>query len=144
LNLNAQIAPHQGPSVDFSHGRLAELDGLNTPNRNGDKPLIDNDPLKPNKKYFAFVDIVLKLAERKGIFIGLLPTWGDKVYRSTWGAGPNIFNAQNAMAYGKFLGEHYRDFPNIIWINGGDRSGGPSFSGTGSNFPVWDALGNDI
>ena len=32
---------------------LAELDGLNTPNAEGNKPLIDNDPLKPNEAYFA-------------------------------------------------------------------------------------------
>ena len=62
---------------------LAELDGLNTPNRNGDKPLINNDPLRPNETYFAFVDSVIRLAESKGIFIGLLPTWGDKVDKST-------------------------------------------------------------
>ena len=31
---------------------LAELDGLNTPNAEGNKPLIDNDPLKPNEAYF--------------------------------------------------------------------------------------------
>ncbi len=30
---------------------LAELDGLNTPNANGDRPLIDNDPAMPNKSY---------------------------------------------------------------------------------------------
>ena len=58
---------------------LAELDGLNTPNAEGNKPLIDNDPLKPNEAYFAHVDWVIKKAEEKGIFIGLLPTWGDKV-----------------------------------------------------------------
>jgi hypothetical protein len=123
---------------------LAELDGLNTPNRNGDKPLIDNDPRRPDRDYFAFVDSVIRLAETKGIFIGLLPTWGDKVDRSTWGAGPKIFNPENALAYGKFLGERYRNFPNIIWICGGDRSGGTNSAGTGSNFAVWDALGNGI
>ena len=32
---------------------LAELDGLNTPNAEGNKPLIGNDPLKPNEAYFA-------------------------------------------------------------------------------------------
>ena len=31
---------------------LAELDGLNTPNAEGNKPLIDNDPLKPVKPCF--------------------------------------------------------------------------------------------
>ena len=70
---------------------LAELDGLNTPNAEGNKPLINNNPLTPNEKYFEHVDWVLKKAEEKGIFIGMLPTWGDK-WNQKWGVGPQIFN----------------------------------------------------
>ena len=99
---------------------LAELDGLNTPNAEGEKPLIDNDPTKPNEKYFAHVDWVIKKAEEKGIFIGLLPTWGDK-WNKKWGVGPEIFTPENAKTYGKFLGARYNNSPNIIWILGGDR-----------------------
>jgi hypothetical protein len=99
---------------------LAEVDGLNTPNMEGEKPLINNNPLTPNEKYFAHVDWVIKKAGEKGIFIGVLPTWGDKWNRK-WGAGPQIFNPENAKAYGKFLGERYKNYPNIIWILGGDR-----------------------
>ena len=99
---------------------LAELDGLNTPNAEGEKPLIDNDPLKPNEKYFAHVDWVIKKAEEKGIFIGLLPTWGDK-WNKKWGEGPEIFTPENAEVFGQFLGNRYKNSPNIIWILGGDR-----------------------
>jgi hypothetical protein len=117
---------------------LAELDGLNTPNAEGNKPLIDNDPLKPNEAYFSHVDWVIRKAAEKGIFIGLLPTWGDKVDPSTWGKGPKIFNKENAFRYGQWIGNRYKDFPNIIWINGGDRDGG------GQNTAVWEALGSGI
>ena len=99
---------------------LAELDGLNTPNAEGNKPLINNNPLTPNEKYFEHVDWVIKKAEEKGIFIGVLPTWGDKWNRK-WGEGPQIFNPENAKAYGKFIGQRYKNNPNIIWILGGDR-----------------------
>ena len=99
---------------------LAEVDGLNTPNMEGNKPLIDNDPLKPNEAYFEHVDWVIKEAAEKGIFIGLLPTWGDK-WNKRWGTGPEIFNPENARTWGKFLGERYRNQTNIIWIVGGDR-----------------------
>ncbi|MBI5009106.1 MAG: glycoside hydrolase family 140 protein [Bacteroidia bacterium] len=99
---------------------LAELDGLNTPNAEGNKPLINNDPLKLNEAYWQHVDWVIKKAAEKGIYIGLLPTWGDKWNRK-FGAGPQIFNPENANAYGKILGTRYKDYPNIIWIMGGDR-----------------------
>jgi hypothetical protein len=117
---------------------LAELDGLNTPNAEGNKPLIDNDPLKPNEAYFAHVDWVIKKAGEKGIFIGLLPTWGDKVDPQRWGKGPKIFNRDNAFRYGQWIGARYKDFNNIIWINGGDREGG------GENLPVWNAIADGI
>ena len=116
---------------------LAELDGLNTPDAEGNKPLIDNDPLKPNEAYFTHVDWVIKKAEEKGIFIGLLPTWGDKVDKQ-WGIGPAIFNKENGYKYGQWIGNRYKDFKNIIWINGGDRDGG------GSNKPIWEAIGEGI
>jgi hypothetical protein len=116
---------------------LAELDGLNTPNMEGNKPLFDNDPTKPNEKYFEHVDWVIKKAEEKGIFIGLLPTWGDKI-DPQWGIGPKIFNQQNAFLYGQWIGNRYKNYPNIIWINGGDRQGG------NENFVIWNALANGI
>ena len=60
---------------------LAELNGLDTPNRNGDLPLIDNDPTRPNEAYFAWVDFVMQEAAAHGLYVGLLPTWGDNVNR---------------------------------------------------------------
>ena len=99
---------------------LAELDGLNSPNPEGNKPLLNNNPLTPDEKYFAHVDWVIKKAEEKGIFIGVLPTWGDKWNRK-WGEGPQIFNPENAKIFGKFIGQRYKNNPNIIWIVGGDR-----------------------
>ncbi len=95
---------------------LAELDGLRTPTVNGEVPLLDLDPTKPNEDYFAFVDSVIRIAASKGLIMGLLPTWGDKV-EQRWGEGPQIFNAENAFAYGQWLGRRYRDTANIIWIN---------------------------
>ncbi|MBN2139006.1 MAG: glycoside hydrolase family 140 protein [Sedimentisphaerales bacterium] len=102
---------------------LAELDGLNTPNANGDRPFADNNPRRPNEAYFKHVDYVVDKARQKGIYIGMLPTWGDKVTKA-WGKGPVIFTPNNlgdAEFYGKFLGNRYKDKPNIIWILGGDR-----------------------
>lgn len=57
---------------------LAEFNGLLKPNMNGDIPFNNLDPEQPNEKYFAFVDEVIALAAAKGLYIGLLPTWGIK------------------------------------------------------------------
>lgn len=98
---------------------LAELDGLNDPSSNGEKPLLDNNPATPNLKYFEHVDYIVNKAGELGMFIGVLPTWGDK-WNKQWGVGPEVFTPDNAYAYGAFLGKRYKN-KNIIWILGGDR-----------------------
>ena len=99
---------------------LAERDGLNTPNPYGDRPLIDNDPTKPNEAYFQHVDYIVNKAEELGLYIGMLPTWGDK-WQAKGGTGPEVFDPKNARIYGQFLGERYKEKP-LIWILGGDRN----------------------
>lgn len=102
---------------------LAELEGLDTPNPYGDQPLLNYDPTTPNEGYFKHVDYIVNKAQEKGIYIGMLPTWGDKVGSKLWGQGPEkLINTTNAGTYGEFLGSRYKGSPNIIWILGGDRS----------------------
>lgn len=98
---------------------IAEFGGLSEPNREGQTPLIDNDPTKPRDEYFRYVDFVVRRAARLGIYIALLPTWGDKVNKK-WGEGPEIFTPENARIYGEWIGRRYKD-QSIIWIIGGDR-----------------------
>ncbi|MBZ0297131.1 MAG: glycoside hydrolase family 140 protein [Anaerolineae bacterium] len=99
---------------------LAERDGLHTPNVYGQLPLYDDDPTRLREDYFEYVDTIIRLAESKGLYIGLLPTWGDKV-DLVGGMGPIIFDVENAAVYGKLLGTRYREQSNIVWILGGDR-----------------------
>src|SRR5581483_1015563 len=105
---------------------LAELDGLNTPNAYGHRPLRNNDPATPDVKdgpendYWDHVDFVVNEAASRGIYVALLPTWGDK-WNIDRGAGPEIFTPQNAETYGRWLGARYRTTSNIIWVLGGDR-----------------------
>ncbi len=98
---------------------LAELDGLNDPNPYGQRPLIGNDPTRPNEAYFEQVDWVVAKANALGLYLGMLPTWGDK-WNKKWGVGPEVFTPQNAAAYGAWLGRRYKD-AGLIWILGGDR-----------------------
>ncbi len=98
---------------------LAELNGLRDPNPYGHKPLDDNDPTKPNEDYFKHVDYMVNKANALGMYVGLLPSWGDK-WNKTVGMGPEIFTPENAAIYGEFIGKRYKD-KGIIWILGGDR-----------------------
>jgi hypothetical protein len=115
---------------------LAELDGLNTPNAHGDKPLINNDPTTPNEAYFKHIDYVIDKAASYSLNIALLPTWADKLNKSSWGIGPEIFNDKNAAVYAGWLAKRYKDKKNIIWVLGGDRN--PRGE---SDIAVWRAMG---
>jgi len=119
---------------------LAEFDGLHTPNRYGEKPLVNDDPAKPNEAYFRLVDSTIKMAAERNMFVGLLPTWGDKVTLA-WGKGPVVFDSINAYTYGKWLGNRYKDDANIIWILGGDR---PAMQDQQDWRPVWRQMARGI
>lgn len=98
---------------------LAEFDGLTEPNSYGQQPLFENDPTQPNTDYFRHVDWIVAKANELGLYVGFLPTWGDK-WNKKWGTGPEIFTPQNAATYGEWLGRRYKD-AGLIWILGGDR-----------------------
>jgi hypothetical protein len=102
---------------------LSEMDGLTAPNANGDLPLHDLDPARPNEAYFQHVDYVVDRAAEAGIFMGLLPTWGSWVVDEEHPLFEEhrIFDAPKAETYGRFLGDRYGDRRNVIWILGGDR-----------------------
>ncbi len=117
---------------------LAEMDGLHTPNANGDIPLLNDDPATPNEKYFAHVDYIVDKAASYGINIAMLPAWGDKIFKDKWGMGPEIFNDQNAAVYATWLANRYKDRKNIIWILGGDRVP------RNADLSIWRAMGISI
>ncbi|MBC3787536.1 glycoside hydrolase family 140 protein [Spirosoma utsteinense] len=119
---------------------LAEFDGLKEPNPYGETPLLNNDPAKPNEAYFAHVDYIIDKAAQYGIQIALLPTWGDKIFKSTWGNGPEIFTPANARTYGRYLGNRYKTRQNLIWIMGGDRN--PREGST--DLAIWRAMAEGV
>ncbi len=87
-----------------------------------------------NKKgvygYWDHMDYIIKMAEKKGIYIGMVCIWGGLV-----NAGQ--MDVKQAQAYGKFLGERYKNSPNIIWFIGGDIRGDVKTE-------VWETLANSI
>ena len=79
---------------------LDELNGIDNITACGYRQLINGDINRPDSNYFARVDRVLACAASKGLYVALLPTWGDKVDKK-WGMGPEIFNEENAFHYGQ-------------------------------------------
>lgn len=119
---------------------LAELDGINTPNANGDLPFSNLENWELNEAYFQHVDLILDLAMERDLHIALLPTWGDKLFKNSWGVGPEIFTLETAYTYGKWIGQRYRNRKNLIWVLGGDRNPRP---GT-DDVEIWHELARGI
>lgn len=116
---------------------LSELEGLNDTVAAGMPRLVGGDVCRLNPDFAAHVDSVLAHARRLGLYLALLPTWGDKVDRQ-WGNGPEVFDEARAAEYGRMLGRRWASQPNIIWVIGGDRGG------DGRNKAIWNAMARGI
>ncbi len=78
--------------------------------------------------YWEHLDYIVELAQKNGIYIAMDCIWGSMV---------NDMDVKKAEALGKFLASRYKDYPNIIWMIGGDIRGDKSPE-------VWDALARAI
>ncbi len=104
---------------------IAELEGHTDPNAYGHLPFIDLDVTKPavtdgpQNDYWDHVDFIVTEANKRGLYIGFLPTWGRFWHDTNQGRKP-LFTVANAETYGEWLGKRYKD-AGLIWILGGDR-----------------------
>src|SRR4029077_21109900 len=83
----------------------------------------------PNPAYFKRVDDMLNLAAKHGITVFLDPaetgSWLSVLIRN---------GITKDKAYGQFLGNRYKAFSNIVWLNGNDFQ---SWSSPGDAARVW-------
>jgi len=93
------------------------------------------DLTTPNPAYWVRVDGVLDAAARHGIqvllaplYLGFVdphyPAFGFTRREEGWHEVAANADEEGCRAYGRFLGERYRDRENIIWVIGGDRNPG--------------------
>lgn len=94
----------------------------------GHGPFIENNPENMDDKFWNRVDQIIKLAAEYELYMCLLPLFGYHVPK---------FDSASAANFGEFLGKRYANYPNIIWMLGGDRN--PS-----DEVPVWEALAKSI
>jgi len=65
------------------------------------------------------VDFIVNQAAARGLFIGLLPTWG-RYWHDTLKDGNLVYRSKRRILW-RMVGRRYKDKP-IIWILGGDRN----------------------
>ena len=81
-----------------------------------------SDFAAPNERYFGHADWVIRKAAENGLVVLLAPVYlgypglDEGFYDEVLANGP-----EKCLAYGRYLGERYRGFDNIIWVMGGDR-----------------------
>jgi len=84
----------------------------NDENAYGHPSFHEGDASQPNKAFWDHADWLIKKARDHDLYIALLPAWG-----SFWGD-------QATIAYAQWIMNRYKDYDNIIWVNGGDRKVG--------------------
>ena len=77
--------------------------------------IVPGDLSTPNPAYFQRADNMINIAAENGMVVLL-----DPIETSSWLDILRANGAANAFAYGQYLGERYRAFPNIIWMHGND------------------------
>ena len=78
--------------------------------------------------YWDHLDYIVDFAASQGIYIAMDCIWGSQISKMT---------PDKATLYGTFLGNRYRDRPNIVWMIGGDIMGDKGMES-------WDALARAI
>jgi hypothetical protein len=95
----------------------------------GNQPfLTPGDFTTPNPAYFDNVDYVIGKALEKGIEVFLYPAYlgYDDGYdhKEGWYNAINDNGPDKMYWYGKYIGQRYKDYRNIVWVMGGDCAPG--------------------
>ena len=76
---------------------------------------VPGDLSTANERYFARADAVIRFAARLGLLVFLDPIETGGWRRVLLGNG-----VAKAYEYGRYLGDRYRKFPNVVWLSGND------------------------
>ena len=77
--------------------------------------ILADDLATPNEAYFARCDRMIELAGRDGLLVILDPCETIDHVTMMVHNGP-----EKCRAFGRYLGEHYRHFDNLLWMSGND------------------------
>ena len=76
------------------------------------------DLSKPNEAYFVRLDHIVELAAKHGHFVFL-----DPIETAGWLSTLRNNGLAAASAYGQYLGNRYKKYSNVAWLNGNDFGG---------------------
>ncbi len=99
-------------------------------NKDVSKPVLNDEHMVDDIKYgfWDHVDYIIREAEKRGIYMALVPVWGGNIKK---------VSPEQGKAYATFLANRYKNFSNIIWLNGGDIKGSDGLE-------TWNMIGNTI
>jgi hypothetical protein len=93
----------------------------------GHAPFDGADFTNEDPAYWAHMDWVIQEAERYGIVVFANPMFVGNAKEHYYYASVQATSEATIMAYGAWLGARYANYPNIVWLLGGDTD----FSETG-------------
>lgn len=110
---------------------------LGMTNLAGDRPFAgsppDQDFSQPNERFFAHVDRVIEEADRQGILLAIAPVWSGCCGEGWAGKEKdgrlkplNANGPTRTRTLGRWLGDRYGKFANVMWILGGDNDPDPA------------------
>lgn len=126
----------------FNVIQIMVLHALPEVNFYGDTACANNNPAMPictpnsdyqNPRaydYWDHCDYVIEEAEKRGIFVALVPSWGSIVKAKQ-------LNTSNVEQYTQWLARRYKNRSNIIWVVGGDIRGNVQTE-------VWETMGRTL
>ncbi len=80
----------------------------------------------PNGKYFENADYVIEAAAKRNIIVLLAPLYlGYDCKDEGWCAEVKAATEDDLYTWGKYVGNRYKKFTNIVWIIGGDTDPSP-------------------
>ncbi len=128
--------------LGFNVIQVMVLHTIGAKNVYGDSALIKNNVAFPlitegndfkdsvQYDFWDNVDYVVDLAAKKGLYMAMVPVWGNNVKEG-------FVSREEATTYSKWLANRYKDRKNIIWLNGGDTFGSDSTA-------TWNIIGNGL
>jgi hypothetical protein len=92
----------------------------------GELPFTGKAFISSNEKYFAHADSVIESANRNNIIVLMAPLYlGYGCGDEGWCAEVKNAAVSDLYSWGRYVGERYRKYNNIIWLIGGDTDPSP-------------------